>query len=77
MGTVISSVNGQELANLESDGDYHIAGRGGAGGKGNQFFLSNENRAPAVAEKGGKGEHQRLRVELRTMANIGLVGQFP
>ncbi|XP_061180221.1 mitochondrial ribosome-associated GTPase 2-like [Saccostrea echinata] len=76
MGTVISSMNGQELANLECDGDYYVAGRGGVGGKGNQFFLSNENRAPTIAEKGGKGEYHRLRVELRTMANIGLIG-FP
>lgn len=73
MGTVISSISGQELANLECDGDYYIAGRGGAGGRGNKFYLSNENRGPSVAEKGAKGEHQRLRVELRTMANVGLV----
>ncbi|XP_011429162.3 mitochondrial ribosome-associated GTPase 2 [Magallana gigas] len=76
MGTVISSINGQELANLECDGDYYVAGRGGAGGRGNKFYLSNENRGPSVAEKGAKGEHQRLRVELRTMANVGLIG-FP
>ncbi|XP_022344204.2 mitochondrial ribosome-associated GTPase 2-like [Crassostrea virginica] len=76
LGTVISSTNGQELANLECDGDYYVGGRGGAGGRGNKFFLSNENRAPTVAEKGAKGEYQHLRVELRTMANVGLIG-FP
>ena len=70
---MISSTNGQELANLECDGDYYVGGRGGAGGRGNKFFLSNENRAPTVAEKGAKGEYQCLRVELRTMANVGLV----
>ena len=50
-----------------------MAARGGAGGKGNHFFLSNENRAPAKAELGARGQAMRLRVELRTMAHAGLV----
>jgi len=53
-----------------------IAARGGAGGHGNRFYLSNEHRAPAVAEEGAYGEKIVYSVELRTMANVGLVG-FP
>ena len=51
----------------------YIAARGGAGGRGNRFYLSNENRAPTVYEEGAKGEERTLLVELRIMAHAGLV----
>lgn len=50
-----------------------VAARGGAGGHGNAFFLSNEHRAPTFAEEGAKGEQITYIVELRTMAQVGLV----
>ena len=43
------------------------------GGKGNYFFLSNENRAPTTYELGGKGEMKQIMLELRVMAQVGLV----
>ncbi len=46
------------------------------GGKGNAFFLSNENRAPTTYEKGGIGEEKTIFVELRVIAHVGLVGLF-
>ncbi|KAL5020856.1 hypothetical protein ScPMuIL_000011 [Solemya velum] len=76
LGTVIKDSTGQVLTNLEDHRDYYVAARGGAGGKGNYHFLSNENRAPAYAEEGAKGEERKLLVELKTMAHAGLIG-FP
>lgn len=43
--------------NLECDGDYYVVGRGGVGGRGNKFYLFNENRGFLVVEKGVKGEY--------------------
>ena len=61
------------LASLDDPNSRFIAARGGAGGRGNHFFLSNENRAPAIAEKGALGQERTLLVELKTMAHAGLV----
>nr|KAG5702886.1 hypothetical protein BaRGS_019105 [Batillaria attramentaria] len=75
-GTIIRRESGESVGNLDKVGEICIVARGGAGGKGNYFFLTNENRAPAKAELGAKGQEERLRVELRTMAHAGLIG-FP
>jgi GTP-binding protein len=48
--------------------------RGGRGGRGNQSFLSNRNRAPREAELGGVGEERRVRLDLRLIADVGLLG---
>ena len=61
------------LAELSQESEYFVAARGGAGGKGNHFFLSNENRAPTAYETGGMGEKRKLFVEMRVMAHAGLV----
>ena len=61
------------LANLEEEGDYYIAARGGAGGKGNKNFATSTDTAPHVAELGAEGELRELQVELRVMAHAGLV----
>ncbi|KAK6185148.1 hypothetical protein SNE40_007443 [Patella caerulea] len=76
VGTVVKSETGDVLSSLENTCDYYIAGRGGAGGKGNHFFLTNEERVPNYAEMGAPGEEKILYVELRTMAHAGLIG-FP
>lgn len=73
IGTVVRSDVGKILSSLDKDGDLYVAARGGAGGKGNYFFLTNENRAPAVAEIGAAGQTRHVSVELKTMAHAGLV----
>jgi GTP-binding protein len=57
-------------------GDRILAARGGRGGRGNAHFLSNSRRAPAFAEQGEYGEERWLRLELRLIADVALVG-FP
>ena len=72
---MVKTESGRLLASLDEVGAMFIAARGGAGGKGNHFFLTNENRAPAVAETGGQGQERSLCVELKTMAHAGLVSR--
>ncbi|KAK3581147.1 hypothetical protein CHS0354_024677 [Potamilus streckersoni] len=76
VGTVIKDEFQQDIASLDSEGNYVVVARGGAGGKGNRFFLSNEVRAPAYAEMGAEGEKKTVYLELKTMAHAGLIG-FP
>ncbi|GIY21183.1 mitochondrial ribosome-associated GTPase 2 [Caerostris extrusa] len=75
IGTIIKEYD-ITLADLNEQDAKFIAARGGAGGHGNHFFLSNENRHPDVAEKGASGEQRQYDLELKIMAHIGLVG-FP
>ncbi|XP_073679190.1 mitochondrial ribosome-associated GTPase 2 [Garra rufa] len=75
VGTVVKE-EGRTLADLSHHGQLYTAAYGGAGGKGNRFFLSNENRAPLTATAGEKGQERVLQLELRTMAHAALVG-FP
>ncbi|XP_078411173.1 mitochondrial ribosome-associated GTPase 2 isoform X1 [Cetorhinus maximus] len=74
-GTVVKE-DGRIVADLSSHGEEYIAAYGGLGGKGNRFFLSNENRAPTTATPGEQGQQRVLQLELRTMAHAGMVG-FP
>jgi len=76
LGTVIKAETSTTLASLDNGDDVFVAARGGAGGKGNSFFLSNENRAPTIAEEGALGQERTVLVELKTMADAGLIG-FP
>lgn len=75
-GTVVFDFDGNELADLTHHGDRFLAAEGGAGGKGNARFLSNKRRAPAFAEQGEEGEERWLRLELKLVADVALVG-FP
>ncbi|KAG8181523.1 hypothetical protein JTE90_014253 [Oedothorax gibbosus] len=75
IGTLVKQED-QVLCDLNEQDAKFIAARGGAGGHGNHFFLSNENRHPDIAEKGAIGETRKLDLELKIMAHIGLVG-FP
>jgi GTP-binding protein len=72
-GTVVSDVEGL-LADLVGDGTEAVVARGGRGGRGNVRFAGPRNRAPRTAERGEEGEERRLHVELRTVADLGLVG---
>ncbi|MEX1263425.1 MAG: GTPase ObgE [Actinomycetota bacterium] len=72
-GTVIFDKQGL-LADLVGHGARAVVARGGRGGRGNVAFASARNRVPRTAEPGEDGEEKRLRVELRTVADVGLVG---
>jgi GTPase len=76
-GTVARDLyTGEVLADLVNHGDRWLAAAGGRGGRGNARFLSNRRRAPSFAEQGEHGEERWLRLELKLMADVALVG-FP
>jgi GTP-binding protein len=75
-GTVVHDENGVLLADLAAAGDEMVGARGGRGGRGNAHFVSSTRRTPGFSEKGEPGEERRLRLELRLLADVGLVG-FP
>src|SRR5438067_1918166 len=75
-GTIVRDRDGAVLADLVRSGDRVLAARGGQGGRGNAHFLSNARRAPGFAEQGEYGEERWLRLELRLIADVALVG-FP
>ncbi len=72
-GTVVFDEEGL-LADLVGEGARAVVAQGGRGGRGNAQLASSRNRVPRVAEPGEQGEERRLRVELRTVADVGLVG---
>ncbi len=65
---------GEVLADLVHDGDRYCAARGGDGGLGNVHFASAQNRAPRRATPGYPGEERWLRLELKLLADVGLIG---
>ncbi len=67
-------LTGEAVGELLRDGDRLLVARGGRGGRGNRSFLSNRNRAPREAEPGQKGEERWLRLDLRLIADVGLLG---
>ena len=72
-GTIVFDDDGP-VADLVGQGARVVVARGGRGGRGNAQLANARNRVPRVAEPGEPGETKRLRVELRTVADIGLVG---
>jgi GTP-binding protein len=76
-GTIaVEEQSGNVLGEVLADGDRLLVARGGRGGRGNQSFLSNRNRAPQESEPGVPGEERWLRLDLRLLADVGLLG-FP
>ena len=75
-GTTIRDQDGVVLADLVAHGDRFLAAEGGRAGRGNAKFLSNKRRAPGFAEQGEEGEERWLRMELKLLADVALVG-FP
>jgi GTP-binding protein len=67
---------GEVLGEVLKHGDRLLLARGGRGGRGNRSFLSNSNRAPNEAQPGEAGEEHWLRLDLRLIADVGLLG-FP
>ncbi|GAB4426480.1 MAG: GTPase ObgE [Anaerolineae bacterium] len=74
-GTVVRDADtGQLLADLVEPGQQAVIAQGGRGGRGNTAFKSSTNQAPRLAEKGLPGEERWLALELKLMADVGLVG---
>ena len=77
VGTVIyDDESGETLADLATEGQLEIIARGGRGGRGNARFATSTNRVPTNCEQGTPGEARWLRLELKLLADVGLVG-FP
>lgn len=74
VGTVLSDENGQVLADLTEDKQRIIVAKGGKGGYGNAHFVSSTRQAPMLAEKGEPGEELSATLELKMIADVGLVG---
>ncbi len=75
VGTVIYDVDTEEvLGDLAQGGDRVLVARGGRGGLGNQHFKSSTNRSPRRATTGYPGEKRELRLELKLIADVGLLG---
>jgi GTP-binding protein len=76
-GTIAAlSDTGELLGEVLRDGDRLLVAKGGHGGRGNRSFLSNFNRAPREFEEGQPGEERWLRLDLKLIADVGLLG-FP
>ncbi|MBI5931231.1 MAG: GTPase ObgE [Chloroflexi bacterium] len=74
VGTIIRDDEGNLVADLTRAGQRVIVARGGRGGKGNTKFKSSTNQAPRIAEKGEPGVEIWLNLELKLMADVGIVG---
>ncbi|MCX7913400.1 MAG: GTPase ObgE [Thermodesulfovibrionales bacterium] len=74
IGTVVKDQEGNILADLDFDGATFIAARGGRGGLGNCHFVSPVNQTPRYAQPGMPGEEKWLILELKLLADVGLIG---
>lgn len=75
MGTLVrDDATGAIMADLTEDGQEYVIAKGGRGGKGNACYVTSTNRAPTFAEKGEPGENRWVKLELKLLADVGLVG---
>jgi GTP-binding protein len=75
VGTVITDINsGQIIADLTHEGEKVLLAKGGAGGLGNLHFKSSTNRTPRQCTPGEEGERRELQLELKVLADVGLLG---
>jgi GTP-binding protein len=75
VGTVVKDADsGETIADLVKDGDSALLAKGGKGGIGNLHFKSSVNRAPRQFTRGEEGEQRKLELELRVLADVGLLG---
>ena len=76
VGTVIwNCADNSIMADLAEDGEQFIAAEGGRGGRGNKAFATSRNQSPRRAESGFPGQEFRVRLELKLIADVGLVGR--
>jgi GTP-binding protein len=76
-GTIVKEIkNGEEkvIADLVNEGDNVIVAKGGKGGLGNTHFKSPTNQAPRIATKGEEGEEKIIKLELKLIADVGIIG---
>lgn len=77
MGTIIyEAETNKEIADLIKSGEKILIAKGGCGGRGNARFATSTNQVPRIAEDGSEGEEKWLRLELKILAEVGLIG-FP
>ncbi len=74
-GTIIREQGGDVIGELLEDGDEMVVARGGRGGKGNAFFATATHQSPREWQPGEEGEHRVLELELKLIADVGLVGK--
>ncbi len=74
VGTIATTLDGAVVADLVTDGQQVVIAKGGQGGFGNAHFVSSRRQAPNFAEKGEPGEVLDLQLELKMIADVGLVG---
>jgi GTP-binding protein len=73
-GTTVKDISGEVLADLVEEGQIWLAAKGGRGGRGNAHFATPTNRAPRRYQPGEVGEEDTLNLELKLLADVGLVG---
>ncbi len=75
LGTVVKDAfTGKVICDLVEEGQFCVVAKGGKGGRGNARFVSPTNQAPKYAERGQKGEERWLILELKLIADVGLIG---
>ena len=72
--TIINKASNEVMADLINDGEEFVVAHGGRGGKGNKSFATHDVPAPKFSEKGEPGEEVEVRLELKVLADVGLVG---